>query len=34
MGRYPRTAEVLAKLLLLARDQEIKDPSILEQLRS
>ena len=29
----PRTAEVLAKLLLLARDDEIQDPSILEQLR-
>jgi hypothetical protein len=30
----PRTAEVLAKVLLLARDREIKDPSILEQLRA
>lgn len=30
----PRTAEVLAKVLMLARDREIKDPSILEQLRS
>ncbi|MCK4658544.1 MAG: DUF4132 domain-containing protein [Phycisphaerae bacterium] len=29
----PRTAEVLAKTLLLARDDEIKDPSILEQIR-
>ncbi|MGV3723552.1 MAG: DUF5724 domain-containing protein [Actinomycetota bacterium] len=28
----PRTAEVLSKVLLLARDQEIKDPGILEQL--
>jgi len=28
----PRTAEVLAKSLLLARDQEIKDPYILEQI--
>lgn len=28
----PRTAEVLAKTLLLARDKEIKDPSILEQI--
>jgi hypothetical protein len=30
----PRTAEVLAKTLLLARDHEIDDPIILEQLRS
>jgi hypothetical protein len=30
----PRTAEVLAKVLLLARDQEINDPTIVEQLRS
>jgi hypothetical protein len=30
----PKTAEIVAKALLLARDQEIKDPSILEQLRS
>lgn len=29
----PRTAEVLAKVLLLARDREIRDPSILDQLR-
>jgi hypothetical protein len=29
----PRTAEVLSKVLLLARDWEIQDPSILEQLR-
>jgi Family of unknown function (DUF5724)/Domain of unknown function (DUF4132) len=29
----PRTAEVVAKVLLLARDREIRDPSILEQLR-
>ncbi|MBB6051202.1 DUF4132 domain-containing protein [Armatimonas rosea] len=28
----PRTAEVVSKVLLLARDQEIRDPSILEQL--
>jgi hypothetical protein len=28
-----RTAEVLSKVLLLARDHEIQDPSILEQLR-
>jgi hypothetical protein len=30
----PKTAEVVAKVLLLARDHEIKDPTILEQLRS
>lgn len=30
----PRTAEVVAKTLLLARDHEIKDPTILEQLRA
>ena len=29
----PRTAEVLAKALLLARDGEIRDPTILAQLR-
>jgi len=29
----PTTAEVLAKTLLLARDEEIKDPSILDQIR-
>jgi hypothetical protein len=28
----PRTAEVISKVILLARDGEIKDPSILEQL--
>ncbi len=28
----PKTAEVLSKTLLLARDEEIKDPSILEQI--
>ncbi len=28
----PRTAEVLSKVLLLARDKEIKDPTILEQI--
>lgn len=28
----PKTAEVISKVLLLARDNEIKDPSILEQL--
>lgn len=28
----PKTAEVLSKVLLLARDSEIKDPTILEQL--
>lgn len=30
----PKTAEIVSKTLLLARDHEIKDPSILEQLRS
>lgn len=30
----PKTAEVMAKVLLLARDGEIKDPTILEQLRA
>jgi hypothetical protein len=30
----PRTAEVISKSLLLARDKEISDPSILEQLRA
>ncbi len=29
----PKTAEVLSKTLLLARDEEIKDPSILDQIR-
>ena len=29
----PKTAEVLSKVLLLARDREIKDPAILEQIR-
>jgi hypothetical protein len=29
----PRTAEVISKVLLLARDSEIQDPTILEQLR-
>lgn len=29
----PKTAEVMAKVLLLARDAEIRDPTILEQLR-
>lgn len=28
----PKTAEIVAKALLLARDHEIKDPTILEQL--
>jgi hypothetical protein len=28
----PRTAEVLSKVLLLARDQEIQDPTILQQI--
>ncbi|MFT3686762.1 MAG: hypothetical protein QM783_17885 [Phycisphaerales bacterium] len=29
----PKTAEVVSKVLLLARDSEIKDPSIVQQLR-
>lgn len=29
----PRTAEIISKALLLARDREIQDPSILEQIR-
>lgn len=29
----PKTAEILAKVLMLARDHEIKDPTILEQIR-
>ena len=29
----PKTAEVISKVLLLARDHEIQDPSILEQLQ-
>ncbi len=29
----PRTAEVISKTILLARDAEIQDPTILEQLR-
>ncbi|MHB8838822.1 MAG: DUF5724 domain-containing protein, partial [Gemmatimonadaceae bacterium] len=29
----PRSAEVLSKVLLLARDEKIRDPTILEQLR-
>jgi len=30
----PKTAEVLSKILLLARDTEIKDPQLLDQIRS
>ncbi len=30
----PRTAEVLAKVLLLARDRKIQDPNILDQIRA
>jgi hypothetical protein len=30
----PRTAEVISKVLLLARDSEIQDPTILEQIRA
>ena len=29
----PKTAEVLSKVLLLARDSEIQDPAILDQIR-
>lgn len=29
----PRTAEVMSKVLMLARDKEIKDPNILDQIR-
>ena len=29
----PKTAEILSKVLLLSRDDKIKDPSILEQIR-
>jgi hypothetical protein len=29
----PKTAEVVSKVLLLAQDEKIKDPTILEQLR-
>ncbi len=29
----PKTAEIISKTLLLARDHEIRDPLILEQLR-
>ncbi len=28
----PKTAEVVSKVLLLAKDREIKDPTILEQI--
>jgi hypothetical protein len=28
----PRTAEVISKVLLLARDREIQDPTILQQI--
>ncbi len=30
----PKTAEVVSKVLMLARDREIQDPSILEQIRN
>lgn len=30
----PKTAEIVSKALMLARDQEVRDPTILEQLRS
>jgi hypothetical protein len=30
----PKTAEIMSKVLLLAKDKEIKDPTILEQILS
>ncbi|MGA2500482.1 MAG: hypothetical protein ABSH20_22295, partial [Tepidisphaeraceae bacterium] len=30
----PKTAELISKVLLLARDQEIRDPNLLDQIRS
>jgi hypothetical protein len=30
----PKTAEIVAKVILLARDAEIKDPNLLDQIRS
>ncbi|MBK8915108.1 MAG: DUF4132 domain-containing protein [Phycisphaerales bacterium] len=30
----PKTAEILSKVLLLARDQEIQDPNLLDQIRA
>ena len=30
----PKTAEVISKVLLLARDQDIKDPNVLQQIRN
>jgi hypothetical protein len=33
-GDDPKTAEIVFKTLLLARDHEIKDPTILAQLRA
>jgi hypothetical protein len=30
----PKTAEVIAKVMLLARDKDIQDPGILDQIRS
>jgi hypothetical protein len=30
----PKTAEVMAKVLMLARDDQIKDPTVLEQIRA
>ena len=29
----PKMAEVISKVLLLARDAELKDPTIMEQIR-
>ena len=30
----PKTAEILSKVLLLSRDNEIQDPNLLDQIRS
>jgi hypothetical protein len=32
MDNDPKTAEVVSKVILLAKDKEIKDPTILEQI--
>jgi hypothetical protein len=33
MDEDPRTAEIVSKILLLAQDQKIKDPAVLEQIK-
>lgn len=33
MDADPRTAEIIAKVLMLARDEQIQDPTVLEQIR-